>query len=247
MFDLIDEFINILKDLLPDKRDPIKIWLTKLLVTISIILLIVGITFNAIRETRVGRDWGINSPAPIPELTTKEYRDISTVVYTYLIRMREEVRSLRSFYFIVAFDKNGDINFADQSFDRIGVFSWYFPDARYISFQTFEEVFTRVIEPYTKQLTDESGCISGKLSDVDSERFKQASPAWLSNRFVVCPTPLIYGNKFPYGAVASFWVDDPARPALSAEAKKSTELAARNINNYLMNRPELKLQEKMKQ
>jgi hypothetical protein len=136
---LISNIFEIFKELLPDKRDPILVWATKVIIGIMFIV----ISFTAIRDSPIGVSWGINSPPKVPALTNKEYRDINAVLYTFLIRVREENPDTRGVYFVVAFYKNGNINFADENFDRIGVFTWYSQNSTYISFQTFVRGFCK--------------------------------------------------------------------------------------------------------
>lgn len=230
--------------LLPRADERITVWLSKLATLTVISFLVFGGLFVGLRDTSLGRSYGINSPPAQPKLSNKEYRDIYAVLYTYLLRIKEEVPELRGVFFIAVFDKQGNINFADEDYDRIAVFTWYLPVAQYVSFQTFEEVLAREKQPYLKRLGVDKDCFAIKLNSVAIDRYRQAIPNFASDRAVMCPVPnndTNVKNRLPFGGVIAFWVNDPKKPEVEQEMLKAAKFASDNIGSYLLSRTDLNL------
>ncbi|MGL5078427.1 MAG: hypothetical protein ACRDBG_21735 [Waterburya sp.] len=244
MFDLlkkiVDGMIQGFLQLLPDHGVSNKTWISRVVTLFIIYFFVISIGFIAIRESPLGVRWGINSPPPRQNLTNREYRDISTVLYSYLIRIKEEVPALRTAFFIAVFDERGNINWADENPERIGIFTWYTPNARFFSFNAVEDVIRLSKKAHFADLAIKKECVSGRIEGVNLQRYKEAIPSFLSNRYVVCPVPK-KTNRYPFGAVLTYWVDNPRSPNLEQEMLTSAKQNADQIGRYLQSREDLEL------
>lgn len=244
MFNVVGEIIRGIgkgvEQLLPRHDEQTVTWFAKL-VTLFAMSSFIGVgSFMAIRNTPLGSQWGINSPEPLPMLSNKEYRDITSVLYTFLVRVKEEVPALRSAFVVAVFDENGDINYADENADTFGIFTWYTPNVRYFSFNAFESALALGGKQYEKALIDQKQCVTGPISGVTRQRLKEALPGFLSDHFVACPIPLDDARK-PFAVLLAYWVSDPKRPEIENEMRVSAKNSADGIARYLRDREDLNL------
>jgi hypothetical protein len=240
MIEIVNIIFEIIKEILPDRKDKLFNWFIKLVTSVAIILLLAVTTFLGIRDTPVGVGWGINTPPQLPQLSNREYRDIYETIYIYLLRLKEQVPEIRAVFFIVAFDKNGNINYADRNYDRIGIFTWYRQNPAYISFETFEEVMLREKKNILKKVAYDKLCMITSIDAIGQERYRQASPMFMSNRSVLCPVPS-QGKRLPFGAIAAYWIDDPKQPHLDDDIKASARDTSDLVGQYLLSRKDLEL------
>ncbi|MGL5074704.1 MAG: hypothetical protein ACRDBG_02530, partial [Waterburya sp.] len=226
--------------LLPDHGVSNKTWISRVVTLFIIYFFVIAIGFISIRESPLGVRWGINSPPPRQNLTNREYRDISTVLYTSLIRVKEEVPALRTAFFVAVFDENGNINWGDENPERIGIFTWYVPNARFFSFNAVEDVIKLTKQPHLDELAIKKQCVIGRIEGVNLQRYKEAVPSFLSNRYVMCPVPR-KSDRFPFGGVVAYWVDNPTQPNLEQEMLTSVKQNADQMGAYLKSREDLEL------
>ena len=242
---IIDGFTGAVKILLPDSSMPTLQWVARLATLVGIAVIGIGIPFVSLRNTDLGKKYGINSPQTFSPLSNKEYRDINTVVYTYLSRIREDNSELRSALFLAIYDDNGNIGHSTKTSRGFSVFSWFAPNTNYVSFNTLENVISIVTANQSDSLVKEKKCISGKISPVDVQRFRQAIEGFVSNYFIACPVPDAVDPDVTFGAVMTFLNTDAPTPERVADVQKqlleSTKGAAFGIAGYLRSRKDLQL------
>ena len=245
---IIDGFTGAVKILLPDSSMPTLQWAARLATLVAIAAVGIGVPFVSLRNTELGRKYGINSPEVLSPLTNRAYRDIQTVIYTYLSRIREDNPDLRISLFLAIYDQNGNIGFSTKQAKGFGVFSWFSPNTNYVSFATLENVIAIVLEDQNDTLVREKKCVSLKISPVNVQRFKQAIEGFTSNYLIACPAPDAVDPDVTFGAVLSFYNTDSQLPSLAADTQKqlleSTKGSAYGIAGYLRSRKDLQLNQR---
>jgi len=242
---IIDGISDAVKVLLPVSSMPTLQWAARLATLVGIAAIGIGVPFVSLRNTELGKKYGINSPETFSPLSNKEYRDIQTVIYTYLSRIREDTPEMRIALFLAIYDQNGNIGFNTKQTRGFGVFSWFAPNTNYVSFATLENVIAIVLEDQNDTLVREKKCVSFKISPVNVQRFKQAIDGFTSNYLVACPVPDAVDSDVTFGAVISFYSTDSQLPNLAADTQKqlleSTKGSAYGIAGYLRSRKDLQL------
>ena len=242
---MIDGFTGAIKILLPDSSMPTLQWVARLATLMSIAAIAIGVPFVLLRNTELGKKYGINSPETFSPLSNRAYRDIETVIYTYLSRIREDNPEMRTAVFLAIYDENGNIGFSSKQARGFGVFSWFAPNTNYVSFGTLENVIAIVLEDQNDTLVREKKCVSLKISPVNIQRFSQAIEGFSSNYLIACPAPDAVDSDVTFGAVLTFYNTDSQPPNLAADTQKqlleSTKGSAYGIAGYLRSRKDLQL------
>ena len=242
---MIDGFTGAIKILLPDSSMPTLQWVARLATLMGIAAIAIGVPFVSLRNTDLGRKYGINSPETFSPLSNKEYRDINTVVYTYLSRIRQDNSEMRTAVFLAIYDDNGNIGYSTKTSRGFSVFSWFAPNTNYVSFNTLENVIGIVTANQNDTLVRDKKCISAKINPVDEQRFRQAIDGFTSNYFIACPVPDAVDPDVTFGAVMTFYNTDAPAPGKVADVQKqlfeSTKSAAFGVAGYLRSRKDLQL------
>lgn len=245
---IIDGFTGAVKILLPDSSMPTLQWAARLATLVAIAVIGIGIPFVSLRNTELGKKYGINSPETLSPLSNRAYRDIQTVLYTYLSRIREDNSEVRLSLFLAIYDQNGNIGFSTKDARGFSVFSWFTPNTNYVSFNTLENVIAIVLEDQNNVLVKEKKCVSLKLSPINVQRFKQAVDGFTSNYLIACPAPDAVDPDVTFGAVLSFYNTDSPSSERSADVQRqlleSTKGSAYGIAGYLRSRKELQLNQR---
>ena len=245
---IVDGVADAVKILLPVSSMPTLQWAARLATLMGVAVIGIGIPFVSLRNTELGKKYGINSPEVLSPLSNKAYRDIQTVLYTYLSRIREDNSELRISLFLAIYDQNGNIGFSTKDARGFGVFSWFTPNTNYVSFNTLENVIAIVLEDQNNVLVKEKKCVSLKLSPVNVQRFRQAIDGFASNYLIACPAPDAVDPDVTFGAVLSFYNTDMPSTERAADVQKqlleSTKGSAYGIAGYLRSRKELQLNQR---
>ena len=242
---IIDGISDAVKVLLPVSSMPTLQWATRLATLMGIAVIAVGVPFVSLRNTELGKKYGINSPETFSPLSNKEYRDINTVVYTYLSRIREDNPEMRSSLFLAIYDDNGNIGHNTKTSRGFSVFSWFAPNTNYVSFNTLENVIGIVTANQNETLVKDKKCISVQITPIDVQRFRQAIEGFTSNYLIACPVPDAVDPDVTFGAVMTFYNTTAPSIERAADVQKqlleSTKGAAFGVAGYLRSRKDLQL------
>ena len=242
---IIDGFTGAIKVLLPDSSMPTLQWVARLATLMGIAAISIGVPFVLLRNTELGKKYGINSPETFSPLSNKEYRDINTVVYTYLSRIREDNSEMRTAVFLAIYDDNGNIGYSTKTSRGFSVFSWFAPNTNYVSFNTLENVIGIVTANQNDTLVRDKKCISTQINPVDVQRFRQAIEGFSSDYLIACPVPDAVDPDVTFGAVMTFYNTAAPAPGKAADVQKqlleSTKGAAFGVAGYLRSRKDLQL------
>lgn len=214
MFELLNSIAEILRDLLPEKNQPLVVWCTRIFVLMFAFLGSFYLLFFSIRDTSLGEKYGINNPRIVLPTST-EYAHTNRYLLTILSKFKDQNIQYVSNIFLVSIYNKMSNDFVVKSQDEnqdFFIWAWSIPVQKFSNLESVDYLLNSEKQfIFDTKITsnDQRHCVSGWLPDKISKRLKTIFVNETSNYYAICPIR-DRSNKFTISYTISFLkVNDP--------------------------------------
>lgn len=205
----IDQFFNILRDLLPSRDMAIGRWVAQLMMVVFVIVGIGSTAALGLRGTGLGEKWGLNPiTKPLPLLTHTEMAATTRQIYEQLSQLRENNPDVRTTFLLTLYDPKTGTLVKAPKFDpkeaRVLLWVWSVPVDKFSSLTIIENIFNNLKEEFIPRFSGQSQCISGEIKPLILEQMRRGINDFQSSHFSICPVYTVI-NRHLIAATVAFY------------------------------------------
>ena len=192
MFDFLNGLLEILSDLLPDRNQPFRLWVARLVVLTGAFLGIFYALFFTFRDTTLGERYGINSnKIVLPTSTEYGYtsRHVLDVLSTYKNKHIEHVSNI---FLVAIYNKMANdfvVTIPEENRDFF-VWAWSVPIQKFSNLENMDYLLNSEKDfIFSTGLTDpnKKSCISARIPDKIKKKLDGFLLNDQSTHFSICP------------------------------------------------------------